>query len=83
MGGTIVYDSYAELTGCEKIVQYFAGRPLPKVNPYILFSKEEAKEAAKGVFGEKARERDFTCEYDEYLFKNLPRFQTQRDFSKP
>ena len=83
MGGTIVYDSYAELTGCEKIVQYFSGRPLTKVNPYILFSKEEAKEAAKGVFGDKARERDFYCEYDRYLFKNLPRFQTQRDFSKP
>lgn len=83
MGGTIVYDSYAKLTGCEKIVQYFSERSLRKVNPYLLFSKEEAKEAAKGVFGDKARERDFSCEYDKYLFKNLPRFQTQRDFSKP
>ena len=53
MGGTIVYDSYAKLTGCEKIVQYFSERSLRKVNPYLLFSKEEAKEAAS----KKARAR--------------------------
>ena len=77
MGGIIVYDSYAKLTGCEKIVQYFSERTLPKVNPYILFTKEEAKQAAKAVFErDKARERDFSCEFDRYLFKNLPRFQT-------
>jgi len=83
MGGVIVYDSYAKLTGCEKIVNYFESRVLPKVNPYHLFSKEEVKEAVRGVFGDKARERDFSCEYDKLLFRNLPRFQTQRDFSKP
>jgi len=47
MGGTIVYDSYAQLTGCEKIEQYFATSRKTKVNPYILFSKEEVKEVMK------------------------------------
>jgi len=74
MGGVIVYDSYAKLTGCEKIVNYFSSKTLPKLNPYILFSKEETKEAVRGVFGDKARERDFSSEFDKYLFRNLPRF---------
>ena len=47
MGGTIVYDSYARLTGCDKIEQYFETRPKTKVNPYILFPKEEVKEVMK------------------------------------
>ncbi len=40
MGGTIVYDSYAELTGCQKIVDYHHEQKLKqnfKINPYILF----------------------------------------------
>jgi hypothetical protein len=83
MGGVIVYDSYAKLTGCEKIVNYFNSRVPPKLNPFILFSKEEVKDAIRDVFGDKARERDFTCEYDKLVFRNLPRFHTSRDFSKP
>jgi hypothetical protein len=74
MGGVIVYDSYANLTGCEKIVNHFKHHSLPKVNPNILFSKEETKEAVKSLFGEKARERDFSSEYDKNIFRNLPRF---------
>lgn len=32
------------------------------------------------MFQEKVRERDFCSENDKFFFKNLPRFQTQRDF---
>lgn len=58
MGGLVIYDSYAELTGNEKIVQYFEENKPKNIDPYILFSKEEIKDA-QSIFGEKARERDF------------------------
>jgi hypothetical protein len=32
MNGTIVYDSYAKLTGCEKICRYFDQKPTVKLN---------------------------------------------------
>jgi hypothetical protein len=86
MGGTIVYDSYARLTGCEKIEQYFSTCQKTKINPYILFSKEEVKEVMKErtqLFGDKARERDFVNDNDRYLYRNLPRFSAERDFTNP
>lgn len=83
MGGTLVYDSYARLKGCTKIEEYFAANPPQKVATDILFSKTESKEVARELFGEKARERDFMCDQDKHFYKNLPRFQTQRDFSNP
>ena len=83
MGGTLVYDSYARLKGCTKIEQYWEETPLTKVATDILFSKAESKEVARDLFGDKARERDFMCDQDKHFFKNLPRFQTQRDFSNP
>jgi len=49
----------------------------------LLFSKEECKQICKDIFNDKVRERDFPSDYDRYLFKNLPRFHTQRDFSNP
>jgi hypothetical protein len=81
MGGTLVYNSYAQLSGCKKIEEYWADRNLKKVQTDILFSKNECKEVNKELFGEKARERDFMTENDKQYFKNLPRFQTQRDYS--
>lgn len=74
MGGIIVYDSYAKLTGCEKIVNYFEERACPQVDVNVLFSKEEVKTINKGVFGERARERDFACDHDRNFYRNLPRF---------
>ena len=74
MDGIIVYDSYARMTGCEKIVNYHNGKEAYKVDQNILFSKEEAKEVYKTIFSEKARERDFACDTDRHFFKNLPRF---------
>lgn len=32
MDGIIVYDSYAKLTGCEKICKYFEEKPAVKLN---------------------------------------------------
>lgn len=43
MGGVIVYDSYAKLTGCTKIVDYWAAQDRRKVDIRILFSQQEAK----------------------------------------
>ena len=43
MNGIIIYDSYAKLTGCEKIVKYFEERKYSKVDHNILFSKDEVK----------------------------------------
>lgn len=80
LGGMLVYDSYAELFGCDKIEKYFMDKDIDTVNPYILFTKQETKEVVRELFMEKARERDFTNDYDKFLFKNLPRFETQRDF---
>jgi len=47
----------------------------------ILFSKQESKEVSKDIFADKARERDFGTEQDKVFFKNLPKFQTQRDYT--
>ena len=74
MGGVIVYDSYAKLTGCTKIVEYFAAQERRKVDTRVLFSQQEAKTLQKTLFFEKARERDFQCDYDRHLWRNLPRF---------
>ena len=43
MGGLVIYDSYAELTGNDKIVKYFEENKPESIDPYILFSKEENK----------------------------------------
>ena len=83
MNGIIVYDSYAKLTGCEKIVNYFQDKRYEKVNQNILFSKDEIKQSTRDIFGDRARERDFASEQDRNLFRNLPRFSPQRDFSNP
>ena len=62
MNGVIIYDSYAKLTGCEKIVKYFEERTYEKVDHNILFTKDEVKQAYRDCFSEKARERDFTSD---------------------
>lgn len=62
MNGIIVYDSYAKLTGCEKIVNYFQNKTYEKIDHTILFSKEETKKAMKEIFAERARERDFASD---------------------
>lgn len=81
MGGTLVYDSYCKPKGNSKLERYFQENPPQRVSTDILFSKTEQKEAMKDIFGEKARERDFKCDSDKMFYRNLPRFQTQRDFS--
>ena len=80
MGGILVYDSYARLVGCSKIEEYYAKTIPVKVHTDTVFSKQEIKEIQKDLFQEKVRERDFQTENDKIYFKNLPRFQTQRDF---
>lgn len=74
MGGVIVYDSYAKLSGCTKIVEYWATQDRRKVDTRVLFSQQEAKTLQKTLFFEKPRERDFQCDYDRHLWRNLPRF---------
>ena len=59
MGGIIVYDSYAKLTGNTKITDYHNNKQVDKVDPYILFEQAEVKQAVKLVFSDKPRERDF------------------------
>jgi len=59
MGGVIVYDSYAKLSGCTKIVEYWATQDRRKVDTRVLFSQQEAKTLQKTLFFEKPRERDF------------------------
>lgn len=83
MNGIIVYDSYAKLIGCEKIVNYFENQVYQKIDQNILFSKDETKKAVKDIFTERARERDFANDQDRFVFKNLPRFSPQRDFTNP
>lgn len=83
MNGTIIYDSYAKLTGCEKIVNYHSSQLQHKIDTKILFKKDETKEVIKNLFSEKVRERDFNNDCDRAFYKNLPKFSTQRDFSEP
>lgn len=64
MGGVLVYDSYSVITGCEKIIDYFADSSPRKVPMDIVFSKAEIKEVTRDFFSEKARERDFACEQE-------------------
>jgi hypothetical protein len=40
LGGILVYDTYARITGCPKLVKYYEENVATKVNPYIIFSKE-------------------------------------------
>ena len=74
MGGTLIYDSHANMVGCEKIELYWNSETPKKVSTDILFSKQESKAVYADLFGEKARERDFVSEQDRIFFKNLPRF---------
>lgn len=39
------------------------------------------KEVARDFFGEKARERDFATDHDKLIYRNLPRFMSQRDYN--
>ena len=80
MGGTLVYDAYARLVGCTKIEEYYSKTTPVRVHTDHVFSKSEIKEIQKDLFQEKVRERDFCSENDKIYFKNLPRFQTQRDY---
>ena len=41
LGGLLVYDSYARLIGSTKIVDYQLANPPKRIDPYIVFSKEE------------------------------------------
>ena len=41
LGGLLVYDSYARLKGNTKIVDYQSANPPKRIDPYMLFSKEE------------------------------------------
>ena len=82
MGGLVIYDSYAELTGNDKIVKYFEENKPELIDPYILFSKEEVKDTLQ-IFGEKARERDFQNENDKFIFKNLTKLHPCRDYRNP
>ena len=81
MGGILVYDSHAHLKGCKKIEEYWDARVSEKLHVDVLFSKQEQKEVARDFFAERARERDFASDHDKATFKNLPRFQAQRDFA--
>jgi len=41
LGGILVYDSYARMVGCPKLQAYYEENPPKKLDPYLLFSKEE------------------------------------------
>lgn len=40
LGGILVFDAYARHTGSAKLTNYYENNALPKVDPYIIFSKE-------------------------------------------
>lgn len=41
LGGILVYDSYARISGSTKLTEYYEKNPLCKVDPYIIFPKEQ------------------------------------------
>ena len=43
LGGILVYDAYARIVGSERLLEYYSQNPVQKINPYILFSKEEVE----------------------------------------
>jgi len=68
LGGILVYDAYARIVGSERLLEYYAQNPVQKINPYILFTKEEVEESTKNHFSGIARERDFASELDKQLY---------------
>lgn len=64
LGGILVYDSYAKMCGSQKLQKYYQSVPSPNLNPYILFTKEEADKQTEDLFSHQAKERDFQQEID-------------------
>lgn len=44
LGGILVYDAHAKITGALKLSQYYNEHSRQKVNPFILFSKEHVED---------------------------------------
>lgn len=40
LGGILVYDAYARISGSTKLQTYYENNGMQKVDPYIIFSKE-------------------------------------------
>ena len=68
LGGILVYDSYARITGSTKLTEYYDKNPLCKVDPYIIFSKEQVDQATEMYFNREARERDFSNDLDKLYY---------------
>jgi len=79
LGGILVYDAYARIVGSERLLEYYAQNPVQKINPYILFSKEEVEQSTKTYFSGIARERDFASELDKQLYQRIPKFSINRE----
>lgn len=75
----MVYDSYAKIEGSTKHVKYEEEKPTPRVDPYILFTKEEVQQNTQEMFSQPAKERDFSCDLDKQYYQRLPSF-LRREF---
>ena len=76
----VVYDAFARIMGNQHLIDYYKNNPPPKTNFNLLFTPQEIAYADK-LFYREPRERDFQNEFDKFLFKHLPKFAPQRDYS--
>ena len=74
LGGILVYDSYAVINGSQKLQQYYEQNGLQKVDPYVIFTKEQVQAATEQFFGKEARERDFANELDKLYYQRFPKY---------
>jgi hypothetical protein len=76
----VVYDSFARIIGNQHLTQYYEKNPPKRTDFTLLFSAEEQAYTDK-LFWKEPRERDFNTDFDKFLFKNLPKFAPQREYS--
>lgn len=69
LGGILVYDSYAKICGPPKFTKYYSeNTPYHRVDPYIIFTKDQVEQTKKDVFSAEARERDFATDLDKQFY---------------
>jgi hypothetical protein len=73
LGGVVVYDSFARIIGNHHLTEYYKANPPQKIDFNKLFTREEITRADK-FFYKEPRERDFSNDFDKFLFKHLPKF---------
>lgn len=84
LGGILVYDCYARIeTPNNKLSDYYKQNVAQRVNPHLLFTKEQHEQSKKELCIHGARERDFHSDSDKQSFLRLQRHDMKRELKAP